>query len=93
MAPPERHQELRRELLAVEEVLAVRQSDVGLVPEFEFDLELAEGSRPFTHRATPFPPEKRRWVRAECESLVDSGVLERSAEVDCASNLVLVDKG
>ena len=68
---------MRRELLEFEDLLACHQHDVGLVEEFPFDPKVHPDCRVY-HRATPFPPDRRQWVRKECADLVASVVLERA---------------
>jgi hypothetical protein len=66
---------------------------VGCVKDFEYELKLQPDAKTFLHRPTPFPPQKRKWVKEECDKLVTSGVLERISHCECASNIVLVDEG
>ena len=63
---------------------------MGHVPEFSFSPGVRDDARVF-HKATPLPPDRRAWVRKEMAALVDSGVVERTHNCRCASNVVLVD--
>ena len=44
VAPMDKWPQLRRDLLEFEEMLACRQHDIGVVPEFPFSMELMPGA-------------------------------------------------
>ena len=64
IAPPEVWPELRRSLLELEPMLAVRQHDVELVADYPFDPCILEDTcvipQPY-----PYEPEKHAWLKRE----------------------------
>lgn len=92
VAPPEAWPSLRRDLLEFEGCLACRQHDVGLVPDYTFEMELPPNFQ-LHHRPTPLPPDRRAWVNQELAKLEAAGVVERCSTCTCASNVVLVEEG
>ena len=79
-------------MLEFEGDLACYQHDVGLVPDFEFKMDMPPKFA-VHHKPTPLPPDRRAWVNKEMAKLEGAGVVKRCSTSTCASNVVLVDEG
>ena len=69
-----------------------RQSEVGCAREFAFDPGIDPEYR-YIMNPIQYPPLKRRAVTKQVQEWLDSGVLEKSADVDVAVNTVLAENG
>ena len=92
VVPEEIWPRLFNDLLPFEQSFSCSQHDVGCCKNFTFDIELND-KLPKMHKAIPFPPEERAWIKQEMESLCEKGVVERVSGCEFASNIVLVKGG
>lgn len=64
---------------------------MGLV-EDEFVLDL-DREPSFFHKATPFPPNQRAWIKEEMAKLCKAGIMKQVESCKTASRVVLVADG
>lgn len=85
-----------KELLPYEHAFAESQDSIGNVSRFPFKLH-PTSTRPIRAKAITYPPAARKWLKQECQTLCDRGVIKRilpgDVEPDFIANIVLVPAG